>query len=184
MDTKRMHRVYTRSGHNRMLITFKTVVSQPLIERLAQTIKEQWGPKKLYAGRLQAVFVEMAQNVLHHSAEKADAGEGGTPCGVGTMEISEEEGRIKVQSGNLILRDESLRLAEQVDWWTSCEAEERKRRQDRQRKAPRHGPHAGLGLAELAVKTGGRFYVNFETVSDRYDFVVITAILETGADHE
>jgi len=184
VDTKRMHRVYTRSGRNRMLITFKTVVSQPLIECLAQTIKEQWGSEKPLVGNLQAVFVEMAQNVLHHSAEKANAGAGGAPCGVGMMEISEEAGRIKVQSGNLILREDSSRLAEQVDWWTSCEPEERKQRLLRQRKAPRQGPHAGLGLAELAVKTSGMFSVDFETVSEQYDFVVITAILETGADHE
>jgi hypothetical protein len=81
---------YNDMNKSRILMTFKGAISQELLVELGSLVRNQLQHDDKIQ-RIFAVFVEMAQNILHYSAEKDLLQHIGKEVGVGVIVISEQK---------------------------------------------------------------------------------------------
>jgi len=152
---------------NKIVLTFEGKMSQGVLINLVETLKEkllatedsdaesneadsrQFVVKKVYA-----IFIELAQNIQNHSAEKVLIERAET--GVGIIVIREDEECFTITSGNQVSLSKAESLSsycEELNGLSSDALRKRYRTQLRQeRQEGTRG--AGIGLLEVTKKTG------------------------------
>jgi hypothetical protein len=126
--------------------------------------------------RLFALVVEMAQNILHYSAQKEYSSKDKRDVGTGVIAIGEDAEYHIVRSGNLVDIKSANEMKERAAFINSLSEEELKEYYKVQRKMPqREGkPGANLGFIDMRRKSGTPIDVYFEQIDDKYSFYVLS----------
>ena len=174
-----LYQYYMKSRENRLLISIKSTVTQNLLVQVSRFLREQLEGQSAVR-RVFAVFIELAQNILHHSAERGPVDEKGGQQGIGIMEVIEEEGAFVVQSGNLMERADAVRLQDVVHDLANKQRDDLKELYRYCRAECNDREHPGLGLIDVALRCDATLTIKRVSHAENLDFVMIAARIAKG----
>lgn len=132
----------------RLLIQIEGPVSQSAIAGHGRAIKELQGIKPTVRHLLFGVFVELAQNVLRHSAETVILPEG--RCGCGSVHLTETEDAFLLESRNPTEVDKAEEVQQAIARFSQMQQYELETlAKENLRKPKLFAQGAGLGLIEV-----------------------------------
>jgi two-component sensor histidine kinase len=118
-----------------------------------------------------SVLVELAQNAVHHGASDA--------ASRGELRVEEEPGGYRILAGNAVGGGELAALLECVEGLRGQPREALRRRYRERLRMPRGSSRcAGLGLLEVACRTGGKLELEWSPLDGRLVYVTICARVE------
>jgi serine phosphatase RsbU (regulator of sigma subunit) len=150
-------RHYGEMTEKGIIMSFKGALAQPIIVEIGQTLRSKIAARPAESTSARArliktifsIFIELAQNVMHYSAEKEED-ENGKEYGVGLLVISQNAGVYAVSSANQIPVDAAERVRDKCESIAAMTREKLKERYNEQRRLPpqrRRIQRSGLGLA-------------------------------------
>ncbi len=162
-----------------ILLKFEGAISQDTLVALAENVKNklsQRGLNPVIIKKVFAIFIELAQNVYHHSGEKTIFKKSGKRVGRGSIVIKETAEFYLIETKNLIENNKIQSLGEHCDYINSLDQEGLKQLYKEQLKKPRipDKAGAGVGLIETARKSGYLLRYEFKPVNDLYSYFFLS----------
>lgn len=177
MDPNQLYTHYLNARDQRIVLSFMGVVTQELLVGYAKFIPQQAGLSDNSRLVLFGTFVELAQNILRYSSERAGAN--GQERGIGLVLVSEQENAFTVASGNLVSAEIAQHLRTQLEAIGTLDREGLKTlHRERRRAGPPAGSlGAGLGLIEVARRASAPLAWNLSPQPDgRFFFSLSVSI--------
>lgn len=165
-----------------IIFSFKGVITEEILADLGEIIKNHISDFKyrpLVVKRVFSIFIEVAQNILHHSAEKVTLGPHGER-GSGIVMVIESESDFEIVSGNLISNSSSKSIEESCKLINSLDKEGLKKAFRQKIKAPldEGNKGAGLGLLDIARKSENRVAFKIDRIDDDHSFLLFSVKIE------
>lgn len=168
-----LNECYDRMNQGEVIVAYKGSISAEvisntlsLIESKLEETAEQTGVKK----KLYNVLVESLQNLFHHV--DAINGIGESETNFGAFVLSKDDHGYRISTGNFIRSDKSKILREKIDKINSLSKEELKDFYkfvlNNQSFSDKGG--GGLGLIDIARKTGNKLDYYFYDYNKDFDF--------------
>lgn len=166
---------YSKLDGDDVLIAYKGDVSSDLISNVLEVVESRMDEvdesskirKKVYN-----VLVESLQNLYHHIDNLPPELQKEFNEKFGILVVSRADSKYKISTGNFIETDKIGALKNKIDKINSMDAEELKDMYkfilNHQRLSEKGG--GGLGLVDIARKTGNKLNYNFNSYNDTYSF--------------
>lgn len=186
MDRLSLFDHYQMMGRDGIIFVFKGSMSQALLVKFGDMIREDFlTSKKLSEIRtVFAVFIELAQNISRYSTERSDSGlESG--AGSGIVVVSESEDRYTVASGNRIDKHRLAKMAERLESIKDLPPDALRKLYREQIKAPppEGSVGAGLGLFDIAKRSGGGLRYLVHPIDEESSFIEFFVDIKKEAEH-
>lgn len=143
-------------GYNQVIFYYMGYFSQNIIAAMADSVKtrvEYIGAASPTRRKLFSSFIEMAQNIIHYSADSVESA-GKTEAGMrrGSVCISVENDRYYLQCSNLVHADIADLLREKLEHLRTLTNDEIRReyKETLRSETPQESKGAGLGLLTMA----------------------------------
>ena len=158
-----------------VVIAYKGSITSDLINDVLEAVEKKLDEvneegktrKKLYN-----VLVESLQNLYHHIEETHEGIEEELDPKFGVLVIAREDGEYKVITGNFVNSSKIKYLKEKIDKINSLNKDELKDMYkfilNHQKLSAKGG--GGLGLVDIARKTGSKLVYSFYNYNDNYYF--------------
>ncbi len=167
-----LFKYYDAANRHNVLLSFKGALSQEILVEMGNIVKNRINMNKKLK-KLFSIFVELAQNIMHYSAERIAID--GKEVGVGIILFTEIDSGFTIYSGNVVDNDSLGKLTNKIDDLNNLDKDELKEmysknlREDR----PDNSKGAGLGLIEIARKASGKIAYNKHRTDKGTTFVTI-----------
>ncbi len=170
-----VHEYYSKLNGGNVLVAFKGSVTTDLINNVLEQIEEKMDSvdeqpkvrKKLYN-----VLVESLQNLYHHVEELPPNLESDIESKFGVLVVARENDAYKISTGNFISSEKIKFLKDKIDKINSLSKDELKDMYkfilNHQKLSAKGG--GGLGLVDIARKTGNKLEYTFQHYMDDYYF--------------
>ena len=170
-----VHEYYSKLNGGNVLIAFKGSVTTDLINNVLEQLEEKMDSvdeqpkvrKKLYN-----VLVESLQNLYHHVEELPESLQSDLDSKFGVLVVARENDAYKISTGNFISSEKIKFLKDKIDKINSLSADELKDMYkfilNHQKLSAKGG--GGLGLVDIARKTGNKLEYTFHHYIDDYYF--------------
>ena len=174
---------YSKLNGGDVLMAFKGDISGELISNVLEVVESGMDDhneiskvrKKVYN-----VLVESLQNLYHHIEVLPDAMQEEFGSKFGIIVVSREDDKYRISTGNFVTQDKVDVLKNKIDKINSMGKEELKDMYkfilNHQRLSEKGG--GGLGLVDIARKTGSELVYNFEKYDDTYYFFNLDVFVE------
>jgi hypothetical protein len=176
---------YQEIKDNRIILVFKGALSQDVLAELGGLVRLRFASESetMIMRRLFAVLIEMAQNVLHYSAEREKLPFVDREAGVGVIMVRDGIDSFMVTSGNLITQESAVGLEAKCQLVSTMNKEDLKQLYLAQRKKDPdpESKGAGLGFIDIARKSSRPIQYNFAPVDADHAFFALTATLDKTA---
>jgi len=166
---------YSKLNGGDLLMAFKGNISSELISNVLEVVEskmDEFNESSKIRKKVYNVLVESLQNLYHHIEVLPEKmfEEHGAKFGI--LMVSRHEDRYKISTGNFISQDKVDVLRNKIDKINSMGKEELKDMYkfilNHQRLSEKGG--GGLGLVDIARKTGNKLEYTFEKYDDIYYF--------------
>lgn len=166
---------YKDASEYNLLVSFKGRLSQEVLTELGSMIRTSLSSESKIK-KIFAVFIELAQNMLHYSAER-QMNEEMKEAGVGILVVRENSIGYHVGSGNLVHNEKLEFLSERIQKINSMNKDELKSfyQQQLRSERPEDSKGAGVGLIDIARKSDGPLVFHFDSVDNKNSFFTISA---------
>lgn len=146
--------LYKTISLHRVLVSYQGAVSNEMVMYLGSVIEKKSSLSSKMK-RVFGVFLEMAQNIMRYSEERAVADENNQPTGVGRIMVTETDTQIVISGSNAVTVEAMKSLQSQIDRLNGLTKDEQKSLFLERRKLPPPAGSvgAGLGLIEIARKS-------------------------------
>jgi hypothetical protein len=174
---------YHRMESNKVVLSFKGVVTSELMSSILQIIEQRMDDmneaprlrKKVYN-----VLVECLQNLYHHIDEvPSETAKNGADRSAIFMVSLNPKG-YSITTGNYILSDRKPRFEERLDRINSLDRDELKQLYkdvlNSDGRSDKGG--GGLGMIDIARKTGNKLNYDFAPLNDEYSFFSLNINVE------
>lgn len=152
-----------------IILLFKGALSQETLVQMGDSIHQQNGIFKSELRKSFAIFIELAQNIMHYSYEREMID--GKNVGVGNMIFEEESDCFRIISGNKITNEDCKNIVNKLDTINQASVEELKQLyKEQRRKSRKELISAGLGLIEIARKSGEKIGYEINIIDDNISF--------------
>ena len=173
---------YMEMCRQNMILSFKGTLSQEILADLGEIIKNYVGDLKerpRVVRRVFSIFIEVAQNILHHSAEKVTLGDR-QERGAGIIMVSETEEEFEIVSGNLITNSSAKAIEESCNIVNSLDKEGLKKAFLEKINLPvdENQKGAGLGLIDIARKSENKIQFKIERVDRTHSFFMLSVKID------
>ncbi len=170
---------YARFEKGNVILSYKGSITSELINEVLETVEEKLVEideagktrKKVYN-----VLVESLQNLYHHIEAKHEGVEEKLDPKFGVLVVVKEKDDYNVITGNFIKNNKIQFLKEKIDKINSMSKEELKDMYkfilNHQKISAKGG--GGLGLVDIARKTGKNILYEFYPYNDMYSFFNLT----------
>ncbi len=170
---------YAHLQKGEVILSYKGSITSELINEVLETVEEKLVEidesgktrKKVYN-----VLVESLQNLYHHIEVKHEGVEENLDPKFGILLVLKEDDEYKVITGNFIKNNKIQFLKEKIDKINSMSKEELKDMYkfilNHQKISAKGG--GGLGLVDIARKTGKNVLYEFYQYDDNYSFFNLT----------
>lgn len=175
---------YKTMRQRNIVLDFRGAISQDMLVGMAELIKiksyREFG-KANTVRKLFSVFVEMAQNIALYSAERINVNPngrgGGTGVGAGIITVTENSNGYTITSGNLVENRAIHGITGHCEKINGMDKDELKQFYKKQLKSDRKKGKtgAGIGLIDIARKTGAPVSYKVTPVDDRNSFIALSA---------
>lgn len=167
---------YTQMRKDGIILSFNGAISQNILTDIALGLREKVAADTSTGKVLFATFIELAQNILIHSADRTilpSAEEKG--LGNGILLVKETADDFHVISGNTANTTVALEIKEKCDYINSLDEEGLKSYYKEQRKAPLEEGKGGgnIGFIDIARKTGNPILVKLRTIDENNSFLSV-----------
>ena len=171
---------YTQISKGDVLLAYKGSITSELINEVLEAVEgklEEDNESGKTRKKLYNVLVESLQNLYHHIEETHDGIEEDLDPKFGILVIEKEsDGEYKVTTGNFIISSKTKFLKEKIDKINSLSKDELKDMYkfilNHQKISAKGG--GGLGLVDIARKTGKKLIYNFYDYNNKYSFFDLT----------
>ncbi|MBM9579662.1 SiaB family protein kinase [Leptospira sp. 201903070] len=166
---------YKEACDYQLIVSFKGRLSQEVLTEFGSMIRTSLSTESKIK-KIFAVFIELAQNMLHYSAERR-ALEDGREGGVGIIRVDEKSIGYNVSSGNLVLNEKIESLKIKCEKINSMSRDELKTYYQQQLRSdrPDDSKGAGVGLIDIARKSDGPLTYGISPVDDKHSFFTLSA---------
>ena len=144
---------YKQIKDQNILLSFKGTLSQEILVEMGTFIKEQFSVDKKLK-KIFSVFVELAQNIMHYSAERAVRKN--KDIGKGIILFTEAKDFYTIYSGNQVKNDNINDIQNQLDTINDADLDTIKQMYTEQMRKPREDGQKGAGLGFLDIARNGR----------------------------
>ncbi|MGZ3867408.1 MAG: SiaB family protein kinase [Bacteroidia bacterium] len=164
---------YDKMERNNILLSFKGDITSELLTSILQIMESKMDnmheepklKKKVYN-----VLVECLQNLYHHMDEATE--NGGERGRSAIFMIGKQDGDYNIITGNYILNENVNGLKTRLDEVNALSKEELK---DYYKQVLNNGEMSlkgggGLGMIDIARKTGQKLHYNFMAIDDKHSF--------------
>jgi len=179
MKTNEVFKFYQEMIEKHFVLSFKGSISQEMLVEMGEMIKSKFTyetDQKKLPKYVFGIFIEIAQNVLHHSAEKIKLENKENDVGTGIIDISENKDFYKIISGNLIENEKVENVINRCNYLNGLDREGLKKFYKECIKLPRAKGNkgAGLGLIDVSRKSGNPILTKVNKIDDIYSFLIIS----------
>ncbi len=174
---------YSKLNGGDVLMAFKGNISSELISNVLEVVESKMDShnesskirKKVYN-----VLVESLQNLYHHIEVLPDEMKQEYDSKFGILVVSRESGQYRISTGNFVTSDKVDVLKNKIDKINSMGKDELKDMYkfilNHQRLSEKGG--GGLGLVDIARKTGNKLDYTFEKFNDTYYFFNLDVFID------
>ena len=169
-------RLYREMERDHVLLSFKGIISSDLLSSIYQVVDTKLNdlgedPKK--KKKVYHVLVELLQNIYHHMDEMQEAENGHRDAMF--MITRNEEGVYFIYTGNFILKEKCQVLSERIEKINAMTPEELRAHHvgSLETTVLSEKGGAGLGIIDIARKSGNRLIYSFHDVSEQYSFFTL-----------
>ena len=166
---------YSKLNGGDVLMAFKGNISSELISNVLEVVEsrmEDYSENSKIRKKVYNVLVESLQNLYHHIEVLPEEMRKKYDEKFGILVVSRVEKQYRISTGNFIRHDKVDVLKTKIDKINSMDKDELKDMYkfilNHQRLSEKGG--GGLGLVDIARKTGNRLDYTFEKYDDRYYF--------------
>ncbi|MCC5813896.1 MAG: SiaB family protein kinase [Leptospira sp.] len=165
-----IYKQYISTRNTRVIFSFKGMFSQEILTEFGSMIRTSLQAetklKKIFG-----VFIEISQNILYYSDEKA-IGAHGEESGVGIVIFEEDDTKYTIESGNLIKKDKVERIRGKIEHINSLDRDKLKSYYQEQlrQERPEDSKGAGIGLIDIARKSDYPLGFGFTEVDENFNF--------------
>lgn len=182
---------YQKMCERNIVLDFQGAMSQDMLVGMAELIKQKSissAKKPALIKKVFSVFIEMAQNISHYSTERVylhnkpdDLG-----IGAGIIMVMETNKHFTVTSGNLVANDNLPFILNHCNTINKMDKEELKTFYKQQIKATREKwkRGAGVGLIDMARKSGNPIQYRVTPVDDHNSFLVLSIKIQEDNSNE
>jgi len=174
---------YSRLNGGEVLMAFKGSISSELISNVLEVVEsrlDEYDERSKIRKKVYNVLVESLQNLYHHIEVLPGDMQKEFDEKFGILVVSRHDDRYKISTGNFITQDKVDVLRNKIDKINSMSREELKDMYkfilNHQRLSDKGG--GGLGLVDIARKTGNQLEYTFERYDDRYYFFNLDVYIE------
>ena len=164
-------------------MAFKGSISSELISNVLEVVEsrlDEYDESSKIRKKVYNVLVESLQNLYHHIEDLPDAMQKEYDEKFGILVVSRLDDKYRVSTGNFIAQDKVDVLRSRIDKINSMSREELKDMYkfilNHQRLSEKGG--GGLGLVDIARKTGNQLDYTFERYDDLYYFFNLDVYVE------
>ena len=170
-----VHEYYSKLNGGHVLVAFKGSITTDLINNVLEQIEEKMDSvdeqakvrKKLYN-----VLVESLQNLYHHVEDLPASLKSDLESKFGVLVVARENNAYKISTGNFISSEKIKFLKDKIDKINSLSKDELKDMYkfilNHQKLSAKGG--GGLGLVDIARKTGNKLEYTFQHYMDDFYF--------------
>jgi len=174
---------YSKLNGGDVLMAFKGDISSELISNVLEVVESEMDDhnessqirKKVYN-----VLVESLQNLYHHIEVLPEEMRDDYDSKFGILVVSRDSGQYRISTGNFVTHDKVDVLKNKIDKINSMGKEELKDMYkfilNHQRLSDKGG--GGLGLVDIARKTGNKLNYTFEKYNDTYYFFDLDVFID------
>lgn len=174
---------YTNNKKNNIILSFKGAVSQEILVEIGSIIRNQYHIHKQIK-KIFAVFVELAQNIMHYSKETEYSAREEREVGVGIMIFSENDDYFYITSGNLLDKEKGEKVVNKIEKVNQFSESELKEYYKQQIRKPQEDDSkgAGLGFIDIARKANQKIEYDLAETPDGDSFLVINVKFKKEKD--
>ncbi len=166
---------YSKLNGGEVLMAFKGNISSELISNVLEVVEsrmDEYNENSKIRKKVYNVLVESLQNLYHHIEILPEPMQDEYDAKFGMLVVSRNDSRYKISTGNFVTQDKVDVLRNKIDKINSMGREELKDMYkfilNHQRLSEKGG--GGLGLVDIARKTGNKLEYTFEKFDDIYYF--------------
>jgi hypothetical protein len=168
---------------NDVILSFKGEMSQAILISIGDLLKEklsQDDASQRVVKRVFFIFIELAQNIYHYSAERSIIQE--QPAGTGVLFIRESATHFTIFAGNVVEPENAAGMVEACTAINRLSPADLKQRYKEQLRAPRKEGHAGggLGLISVVRKAGNPIEAYTTAIDEKQTFLVLSIQVDKG----
>lgn len=158
-----------------VLLSYKGCISTDLINSVLDSIEtklQEADESSKIRKKVYNVLVEGLQNLYHHNDDVPNSYKGKFEDGFGVLVIKKLKNSYKISTGNFITSDNIEKLKNRIDRINAMSKDELKQEYksvlNNQKMSAKGG--GGLGLTDIARKTGNKLNYMFHNFSENYYF--------------
>jgi hypothetical protein len=164
---------YDKMERNNILLSFKGDITSELLTSILQIMEskmENMHEEPKLKKKVYNVLVECLQNLYHHMDDVTETG--GEHARSAIFMIGKQDGDYNIITGNYILNENVGGLKKRLDEVNALTKEELK---DYYKQVLNNGEMSmkgggGLGMIDIARKTGQKLHYNFMPIDNKYSF--------------
>jgi len=170
-------------GRNNVILYYKGNVDSDVINHVLDTVEDkmvQVNEQSKLRKKVYNVLVETLQNLYHHVDKVPDDFEDQTSEKFGMLVVQKVDSGYKIITGNFVNTDNVEKLEEKIKRINRSSHEEIKELYkfilNHQRISAKGG--GGLGLVDIARKTGHKLEYAFKEYNDKYSFFYLNILVD------
>jgi hypothetical protein len=174
---------YSKLNGGDVLMAFKGSISSELISNVLEVVEsrmDEYSENSKIRKKVYNVLVESLQNLYHHIEVLPAEMQKEFDDKFGILVVSRQDDRYKITTGNFIGQEKVDVLRNKIDKINSMSRDELKDMYkfilNHQRLSEKGG--GGLGLVDIARKTGNRLDYTFEQYDDAYYFFNLDVFID------
>jgi len=173
---------YSELNEGEVLLAYKGSISSELINNVLDTVEsklQDFDEHSKVRKKVYNVLVESLQNLYHHIDDLPKEYEKEFDNRFGILVVSKEGGKYKISTGNFIQNIHVNDLEEKIKKINTLSREELKEMYkyilNHQKLSVKGG--GGLGLVDIARKTGNKLDFSFRVFNDEFNFFVLSVYI-------
>jgi hypothetical protein len=170
-------------GNDNVILFYKGNVDSDVINHVLDTVEDKMvevNEQSKLRKKVYNVLVESLQNLYHHVDKVPDDFEDQTSEKFGMLVVKKVGGGYKIITGNFVQTDNIEKLEEKIKRINRSSQEEIKELYkfilNHQRISAKGG--GGLGLVDIARKTGNKLEYSFKEYNDKYSFFYLNILVD------
>lgn len=181
-----LYNFYNNIKKEKIVFCYSGPISHSTIEGIGSTLRLDLKMEEADMNTSQkifSVFIEQMQNILNYSEEKIiNDSELEKELRIGVLVIGQDEDKFYVYCGNKIYSKDIDRIKSRIDEISGLSQEELKTlyKQRRKSESQEGSKGAGLGLIEMARKSGRPIEYSFKKLDEEFSFFSIKVLVSRG----
>jgi len=168
-----------KMGNENIVLAYQGEIDTALLESVYSMMNRHLEEKKISSDRKKKFFnilIESLQNVFHHQITRIENLKGENMATAGFIITSDDEGVYNIITGNYLLNSSVEKLTKKLEEVNSLSPDELKNyyRQSLSETELSEKGGAGLGIIEMARKSGHKLNYEFTKINNEYSFFSLT----------